>query len=524
MASSVASLAPPRRFGGEFQKGPEERARFGTASGPVFIPPIAVAAPLHTDDVVDLMGWSRSRGLPLISRGAGTGMPGGNVGRGVSVDMARHWKTLAPVCPETRTVFAEAGVALARVEAAALAHGLFFPPLPSSAEQCTVGGVVANNSAGARSFGYGSVRDWVESVTVVLADGAVVTLGPPTLDQTRSHEELPPRMQALRDDLVPLAPAILQEWPRVRKNASGYGLDRFLPDGDGRALVVGSEGTLGLITGAVLRLAPIPAQRAVVSLALFDLDDLTVVSATALDCGAAACEFFGQRFLERIGASADALVPPGSAALVLLELEGDGDQIEVGIDTLSALARSLQAPVSIATEAGARDRLWAVRHSASPSIARAAREGLVSTQFIEDSVVPPERLPAYVRGVERILGDVGFDGIIFGHAGDGNAHVNPLVPARESDWRSRVRQVLEQTVDLVADLGGTLSGEHGDGRLRAPFVERVWSPAAFKGFNRVKSMLDPDSLLNPGVILPTADQDPLDGLGDGWSVAAGSRQ
>jgi FAD/FMN-containing dehydrogenase len=136
----------------------------------------------------------------------------------------------------------------------------------------------------------------------------------------------------------------------------------------------------------------------------------------------------------------------------------------------------------------------------------------VSTQFIEDSVVPVEQLAAYVRGVDHILDDVDFDRVVFGHAGDGNIHVNPLVPVNEPDARQRVREALERTVDLVAALGGTLSGEHGDGRLRAPLLERVWSSSTVSGFRFVKEALDPDGVLNPGVILPVEGQDPLDGL------------
>ena len=500
-------LGAPSGFEGSFDTGQVLRAEYGPASGPVSLQPDAVAAPRHAADLAALIRWAGSEGIPLVSRGAGTGMPGGNVGRDISVDVGRHHQALDPVRPQERTVFAQAGVTLARVEEAALAHGLFFS-LPSSAQRCTVGGVVANNAAGARSFGYGSVKEWVESVTVVLADGTESIL--------RAGDPGPDRFRDLHASLLPGSDAILGEWPRVRKNSSGYGLDRFLRRGDALSLIVGSEGTLGIITGAVLRLAPLPSSRALALLAVPDLDHVSAVATRARDLGASACEFFGRRFIELVGTSDRLAIPADAEALVLIELEASEDHPREGLDDLTRLAEALSAPFTSATEDAARARLWSIRSGASPAIAEAAQAGLVSAQFIEDSVVPPEALPAYVRAVEEILEDAGFDGVIFGHAGDGNAHVNPLIPWTDSDWRHRVREALERTVDVVADLGGTLAGEHGDGRLRAPFLSRIWGEAAVDAFRLVKTVLDPERMLNPGVILPLPDQDPLEGLGAGW--------
>lgn len=134
-------------------------------------------------------------------------------------------------------------------------------------------------------------------------------------------------------------------------------------------------------------------------------------------------------------------------------------------------------------------------------------------QFIEDSVVPPGRLPEYLAGLSSILAEARLEAVVFGHAGDGNVHVNPLVPTGDEDWRDRVRQVLEGVAGLVASLGGTLSGEHGDGRIRAPYLDRIWGPGSVAAFKETKGLLDPDGIFNPGVILPLPGQDPLEGLG-----------
>ena len=158
------------------------------------------------------------------------------------------------------------------------------------------------------------------------------------------------------------------------------------------------------------------------------------------------------------------------------------------------------------------ERLWSVRHAASPVIQSRASEGLVSMQFIEDSVVRADRVPDYLRGLGQILEQEETDAVMFGHAGDGNVHVNPLVDVRRPDWRDRVRRILEATVDLVAGLEGTLSGEHGDGRLRGPFHPRIWGETLTGAFGRVKATLDPHGIFNPGAVVPLPGQDPLAGL------------
>jgi FAD/FMN-containing dehydrogenase len=424
--------------------------------------------------------------------------------------MARFHTILGPVDPESRTVFAEAGAPLGRVEAAASAYGLFFPPLPSSAEWCTVGGAVANNAAGARTFGYGAVRDWVESVSVVLADGTPVTL------ELGAEGSRPPVFGELYDTLADRTARLLQDWPRVRKNSSGYVIDRFLKTGDPVPLLVGSEGTLGIITGARLRLAPLPDSRGLAVLAVPSLDDVVRVRDLAHRLNGAACEFFGRRYVELLGPEVRDVVPKGATAVVLVELDGAPDRVLEGLEALAKLGTAVGGQFTSAADAVERERLWSLRKRASPAIARVAGTNLRSTQFIEDSVVPPNRLPDYVRGVETLMQEVGFDGVVFGHAGDGNAHVNPLVPYTEPDWRARVRHVLEGTVDLVASLGGTLAGEHGDGRVRAPYLDRIWSAESVDAFRTVKRRLDPDGILNPGVILPLPGQDPLEGLGAAW--------
>lgn len=485
------------------------RERHARGAGPLSIAPAAVAEPRDLEDLRRLVRWAGETHTPLVARGAATGMPGGNVGAGVAVDLLSHFGDVGRPDRERRRITVGAGAVADRVREAAAGIGLFLPPLPSSADRCTVGGMVANNAAGARSFGHGAIRDWVEGIQVVLADGELIDLA--------SGDSPPPPFSRLHRILRPRRDEILESWPRVRKNSSGYALDRFLPEGDALQLLVGSEGTLGIVASVTLGLAPLPASRGLHVVGIDAPEALLPAIRSAETVEAEACEFFGRRFLEVASLEEAPGIGPlarGRWGLVLVEVAGTAGAVDDALATLRDAAAHRGAPSREATDPRDRARLWSVRRAASPIVARSALRGLLSTQFIEDSVVPPERLPDYLHGLDAILRAAGLDAVIFGHAGDGNVHVNPLVDVGREGWKRGVRQVLDETVALVAGLGGTLAGEHGDGRLRAPFLERIWPPPAVAAFRIVKETLDPSGILNPGVVLPRPGQDPLEGLWD----------
>ncbi len=486
---------------------PAELLPYATAAGPLSIRPNALACPIDADDVSTVLCWASQHGEPVVPRGAGTGMPGGNVGRGIALDLSAHFRTLGPLDLCERTVRVEAGVLAGDVDRAARQVGLFLPSLPSSGDRCTVGGMVANNAAGARTFKYGATRDWVQALDVVTADGSQYRL--------ESGEPAPPEFTRLHTALRAELGSEPAGWPKVRKNSSGYALDRFLPEADAVQLVVGSEGTIAIVTSVELKLAPVPESQAVALIEVRNLLDLPILLQWARDNDASACEFFGRRFLEVVSQGDDTVAGhalEGAEAALLLELDGDSDSVRIGADSLRRLASELGLQAIIGMEEVDRRSLWSVRHAASPLIAESARSGLVSTQIIEDSVVPPEALGAYLSGVDEILQAAKTDAVIFGHAGDANVHVNPLIDVGRSSWRSQARTLLKETADLVAELGGTLSGEHGDGRLRAPFVGQIWGSRLTACFEKTKDILDPAGILNPGVIVPRPGQDPLEGL------------
>jgi len=438
-------------------------------------------------------------------------MPGGNVGPALILDLTGSaFGRIGGVEPGVPRVEVGPGAVAMRVEGVAREAGFTLPPLPSSWDRCTVGGMAGTNAAGARSFRYGSVRHWIEGLVLITADGRRLTLD--------ASSGFPSDLAAGVDGAVDAgggARNLQDHWPAVLKNSSGYALDHFLPSGNPLQLIVGSEGTLGIIAALTLRLTPREAARGVLLLPLPSDELIPEAIRIANQVGASACEFLGRRLLELIESGGGTV--PGSAvsprSVMVLEVQGDRAGVEWALATAAGEAARLGVSVVEARETDEMDRLWGIRHAASPTIQKMAARGLRSVQVVEDSVVPPGRLTDYVRGVEGILGARKIDHVLFGHAGDGNLHLNPLVDLDDPVTLPMLRQVLDEVTALVGDLGGTLSGEHGDGRLRAPLLHQIWGVGPMVAFRGIKEAFDPTGILNPGVILPLEGQDPLAGLG-----------
>jgi FAD/FMN-containing dehydrogenase len=446
---------PSLKFRGVFRDDLPARAVYAEAAGIARATPVAVAVPVDADDVVALVRWAHSTGTALIPRGSGSSMSGGAVGPGVIVDLGRL-DALGPIDSVNRRVTVGPGVVRARVDAAAAEMGLRFPVDPSSGAFCTIGGMTATNAAGAHSLRSGSMRPWVTALDCVFADGTrrLIRRGTP-------HEFGGP--------IERLA---------VRKNSSGYYLDGDLID-----LLVGSEGTLAFFVRIELALDTRPADTTSMFAAFPTLDAAVAGATVAREAGAAACELLDRTFLDF--AAVDR--PSDSEAVLVIEFE----------DSRSGLDLPDASRVEVARAPEAQRALWDLRHAASPILSR-LDPSLKSMQFIEDGCVPPGQLAEYVRGVRAALASQNVRGVIFGHAGDAHVHVNPLIDVREASWRDRVAALLADVVALTARLGGTLTGEHGDGRLRTPLLAAVWHQAAtLARFAEVKAAFDPEHRLNP---------------------------
>jgi len=499
-------------FRGYFREDDLARAVYSEAAGIGRAIPSAVAVPVDAEDVVVLVKWAAESGTNLIPRGSGSSMSGAAIGTGVIVDLSRI-NHLARIDERDQTVWAEPGVIWSALDVAARRKGLRFPVDPSSGSFCTLGGMVSTNAAGAHSLRYGPTRAWVNAIDCVFSDGdrAVITRGEPP----------PKRIEAVNRFMGDVHGEIVRSDKRrpllhlgVRKESSGYAVHDYATNADLVDVLVGSEGTLAIVVAIQLKLSPLPAATSSVLGSFPSLEEAAAAAIKAVEAGASACELLDRTFLSYAmkGRESDEhfrAQMEGAAAILLAEVEDQSaEAAAAGAERLAKAFRDSGAKdVDVALTPDAEHELWDLRHAASPILA--ALENATSMQFIEDGAVPLAKLPDYVQGIRKALAEREVSGVIFGHAGDAHVHVNPLLDIRQADWREKVAGLLEDVVALTARLGGTLTGEHGDGRIRTPLLARVWHKDAIRAFALVKKAFDPANIFNPGVKVPLPGQKPI---------------
>ncbi len=506
-------ITPPPGFRGIFRQDEIARSLYSEAAGIGRILPSAIAVPRDAEDVLALVKWAAAQGVSLTPRGSGSSMGGGATGHGVIVDLSRM-NSIRGIDVQQRSVWVEPGAVCGELNAHAAKVGLRFPVDPSSSAFCTLGGMVGTNASGPRSLKFGPTRAWVKSLDCVFNDGtrAVLVRDGPAPSSIPALARLAAAFETQRPEA-----ADKTVHAGVRKDSSGYRLREYLDHGDLMGLIVGSEGTLVLVVGIELLLLPLPVATASVIAAFGSLDDCARAASSARDAGASACELFDRTFLAYAASSQDtgALLGDVSgevAAVLIAETEGgDAGEAKSRAGEIAALFQKAGAvSTRVASGTDEESAIWKLRHAASPILA--ALPHSTSMQFIEDGAVPPDRLADYIRGVREALARHRISGVIFGHAGDANVHVNPLVDVRRDGWRSEINLLLGEVAALTASLGGTLTGEHGDGRLRAPLLPKMWDEEARLAFVAVKTAFDPQGIFNPGVKLALPGQQPFEDI------------
>ena len=482
------------------------RAAYSEGAGIYRIVPKAVAVPQGVEKLQELVRWAAATGRALVPRGAGSGMAGGSVGRDIVVDLSQGFRGMAPDWPG-RSLWAGASVTWADVTAAARPFGLRLPPDPSSGAFATSGGMIATNAAGPRSVRCGSVRRWVDAIEIIGADGEARRI--------KRGEGRRERF-ALSADQQKLVEA---RFPKTRKSSAGYALDRYARSGDELDLLIGSEGTLALVTAVQWRLEPIPSDVAGAALGFGDLERLAAAVPYLVALNPSAVELLDRTLLDFVREAGTAL-PEGLEGLLLIEFERETAAAARGVvgDAVRGL-NDQTIHVATAVDRAGLETLWTVRKLASPALARLPATQR-SLQLIEDGCVPLEALGRYIAGVRAAAARRGVPVAIFGHAGDGHVHVNALPDVTSTGWRDALAGLYDDAADLLQHLGGTPSGEHGVGRLRAGLLERFYGPAVMALFRDVKETYDPRGILNPGVIIPAPDWTPLADLKVGPATAA----
>jgi len=493
------------------------RTLYSTAACIYQVRPLGAVVPRHEGDILALLDYARRHGIPLTARGGGSGLAGQTLGRGIIVDLSKHFRRIGAAEPGARTVRVQPGVVQARLNRSLARSGMQFAPDPSSSAWCTLGGMIANNAGGSHTVRYGATRDNVVSVRVALASGVVIETEPLTRADLAGAGEGAVGSEAARAQ-VRLATGLARiadrgrdviaaRQPATKRNSSGYAL-REAVNGtvDLARVLTGSEGTLGIVLEATLRLVPLAKNKATALVLFDDLEKAGAGVVEILRADPAAVELLDRIFVEVIregDPSIGASLPSDTEAILIVELDGD-DPAEVR-SRLESLDRALVGRLRLATEVRKTTRpeemarIWAIRKAASPILSR--REGrLRNTRFIEDAAVLPERMAEFVRELRALLRRRGLQAAIFGHAGDCNLHCNPLMNPKDPRDLALMEEIAAEFVDLVIGLGGSLSGEHGDGRLRTPFLRQAYGPLTDL-FREVKGLFDPQGILNPGIIV-----------------------
>jgi len=472
------------------------RAMYSTDASLYRVPPQVVVRPYDVDEVLATLQVCRTSGVPLTMRGAGTSIAGNAVGAGVVLDTSKHLTRLLELDPEARTAVVEPGAVHATLQRAARPHGLRYGPDPSTHTRCTIGGMIGNNACGSRALGYGRTVDTVQALDVATVAGEQLRLGRavPTPESAT--------LQALHDLVGTSLGTIRTHLGRFGRQVSGYSLEHLLPENDfdvARALV-GSEGTLAVVTRATVSLAP-DAPTVLVVLGYPSMGDAADAVPTVLTHGPVACEGLDTRIVDvvrdRRGAAAVPELPHGSGWL-FVELAGDdAGELTARADRLVADAGATGSRV--VRDAAEATALWLIREDGAGlgaiSLARPAYSGW------EDAAVPPDRLGAYLREFETLLDEHGFDGVPYGHFGDGCVHIRIDFPLSDPGGQDAFREFVTASARLVASHGGSLSGEHGDGRARSELLPLMYPAEVIDLFAAVKHVFDPTGTLNPGVLV-----------------------
>jgi len=473
------------------------RALYSSDASLYRVVPQAVAQPRTVEETAAVLDAARAVGIPVTTRGAGTSCAGNAVGAGLILDTSRHLTTIREIDPEARTARVEPGVVQASLQAAAAPHALRFGPDPSTHNRCTIGGMIGNNACGPRALRYGKTADNVTALDVITGSGEQITL-----DRAPNRDHYP-SLIALKSVVQGNLGTIRTEFGRFGRQVSGYSMEHLLPEHrfDVARFLAGSEGTLAVITGATVRLVEDAPYKIMVALGYPTMADAADAAPLIVDHRPTACEGLDRRIVDVVRRTrGDTAVPPlpRGDGWMFVELVGD-DVAELRVRADALLAAAGASDGFVVPDPAHAMALWKIREDgaglAGISLTRPAYPGW------EDAAVPAEHLGSYLRDFDRLLDDHGLDGLPYGHFGDGCVHVRIDFPLTEEGGAGAYRAFVEEAARLVASHGGSLSGEHGDGRARSGLLPAMYSAAAMEIFGQVKAAFDPENLLNPGVLV-----------------------
>ncbi|GAA1658811.1 lactate dehydrogenase [Citricoccus zhacaiensis] len=500
LSADAAVRELEQQLRGEVHTSALRRALYSSDASNYRIAPRVVVCPLDEADVVTAVRIAARHGLPVTVRGGGTSIAGNAVGPGLVLDVGKHLHRIVRIDAEARSAVVQPGVVLTDLQAAAAPHGLRFGPDPSSASRCTIGGMIGNNACGPHGLAYGRTADNVRRLRWLLPNGRILDVVPgrDALDQIPGLESfVQQHLELLRTELG-----------RFNRQISGYSLEHLLPE-NGRnlaAALVGTEGTCGVLLEAEVELVPRAPAPALAVIGYPDMPAAADDVPSLLPHRPLALEGLSGEMVEVVRRS------PGGDDVPELPAGGGWLMVEVGgADTAEAVAaaeamvRAAHGLEAVVLPSGPEAaRLWQIRADGSGLAVRTAA-GAHAWPGWEDAAVPPEHLGSYLRDLKELMDGRGLSGLAYGHFGDGCIHMRIDFPFASGS--SEFREFMESAAKLVARYGGSLAGEHGDGRARSELLPAMYSPQALEAFARFKALFDPAGLMNPGVMV---DPDPID--------------
>ncbi len=480
------------------------RAEYSSDASLYRVLPAAVVFPRTTDDLLAAVEVCIEFGTPLTVRGAGTSIAGNAVGDGIVVDVSRHLTKIRAIDPDALTAVVEPGVILDDLQRAAAPHGLRFGPDPSTHNRCTIGGMIGNNACGSRALRYGRTVDNVEALDVITGGRVRLQLG------RHVQPDSSPTLIALHGVVRSRLDVIRTELGRFSRQVSGYSLEHLLPERgfDVARALVGTEGTCAVTLAATVRLVRAPTATALVLLGYADMATAADDVPALLPFAPIALEGIDARIVDIVRSHrGDSRVPPLPAGAGWLFVELAADTADDAADAAAELIRAASAlDTRIVTDRWAAAQLWRIREDGAGLSARPPGRASRHAGW-EDAAVPPERFGSYLRDFDALLVAHGLQGIPYGHFGDGCLHVRIDFPLGSPGGTGVFRRFLVDAAHLVAAHGGSMSGEHGDGRARSELLPIMYSDLALRAFAEVKAVFDPAGVLNPGIVV---DPRPID--------------
>jgi len=515
------------RVRGEVRFGRHDRLLYATDASIYQVEPIGVVVPRDVEDARAAIRFCAEEGLPVLPRGGGTALAGQTVNLAVVIDFSAHCREILEIDAGTSRARVEPGVVLDQLNAAAARHGLMFGPDVATSSHATLGGMIGNNSAGAWSIRYGRTVEHLRAVDVLLADGRPLRLDAGAALRDASVLAMTEQVAAI---VQPLSAEIRNRFPRIRRHVDGYNLDLILDQlelgrdrGSGPErlacvnlahLICGSEGTLATVVGAEVDLVQKPRARGLAIVGYAGVDEALATLQTILATAPAAVELVDDVVISMALANrehrryVEIMPQPATGSLgAVLYVEYAGDSKDAVAASLAALPGLLPGQaIAIHTDAASMAAAWKLRKAGEPLLhgVPGVRKPIT---FVEDTAVDPSRLPEFVREFRAIVSRHGTIAAYYAHASVGCLHIRPLIHLRDQGDLRTMEAIASEVAELVVRYQGALSGEHGDGRVRSPFLERYFGGRLCDAFRRIKAVFDPEGRMNPGNIVAPEPMD-----------------